>query len=232
MLKIIIMESLEEDKTQTNIYNMIKLITAHPIAINSLDHIHPLGTANDNTTNTNLIEEVEKYLSTTCSYLDLGCAGGQFVVDFHNRNHVAVGLEGSNYSLQNNRSNWVNHYNSLLFTCDITKPFTLLNKENQVQKFDAITAWEVLEHIYMGDLDTLFANINNHLSENGIFFGSIGTHACPWDGVDLHLTQLSEQEWLTDILSTYFEIMPYPFNEKVRKEVYEGVSFNFCCKKK
>jgi hypothetical protein len=54
--------------------------------------------------------------------MDLGCSGGGIILDALLRGHMAIGLEGSDVSLKQQRAEWrviPNH----LFTCDITKPF-------------------------------------------------------------------------------------------------------------
>ena len=73
----------------------------------------------------------------------------------------------------------------------------MLNDE--IYKFDIITAWEVLEHIKQEDLGQLFKNIYNHLSDNGRFIASIAN----WDdidpvtGVNWHVTK-HDYEWWRD----------------------------------
>jgi SAM-dependent methyltransferase len=101
---------------------MISLITNYPIAYDSPDHIFPWGTMRDNSSSSDFIEEMEKHFSKQpIKMMDLGCSGGQLVVDFHNRGHLAVGLEGSDYSVKIQRANWPEWYNKILFTCDLTK---------------------------------------------------------------------------------------------------------------
>ena len=61
-----------------------------------------------------------------------------------------------------------------LHTADITKPFKVVSADESVEdKFDIVTAWEVLEHIEEKDLDILFDNITRHLSDGGYFICSI-----------------------------------------------------------
>jgi len=54
-----------------------------------------------------------------------------------------------------------------LFTCDITKPFEVVQGSQPV-RFDLITAWEVLEHIGPDALDQVFRNISG-ICDRGIF---------------------------------------------------------------
>jgi len=88
------------------------------------------------------------------------------------------------------RANWRTIPDNL-FTCDITKPFKLINtKENAPQKFNVISCWEVLEHIPEKDLLQLIENVKSHLAEGGIFIGSVSKI------VDdpLHVT-IHENDW-------------------------------------
>src|SRR3954466_16367742 len=145
----------------------LRLETKHPVAFESPDHLAPRGTMNDNSTNkkfvTFMAERIDRELPGVIhGSLDLGCSGGQLVRDFRDMGWIAVGLEGSDYSLKHKRANWPELAGKNLFTCDITKPFELLNHEAPL-KFDLITAWEVIEHIGTADLDQLFRNITTRL---------------------------------------------------------------------
>jgi len=72
---------------------MTKIITNKPIAVDSLDHKHPYGVINDNNSAFQYIMEVKNYFKNNkISVLDLGCAGGQIIVDHHNLDDFAVGL--------------------------------------------------------------------------------------------------------------------------------------------
>jgi len=62
---------------------MITLEAAKQVADDSPDHICPVGAIRDNFTSQGLIAEVKDgFDDEQISMLDLGCAGGQFVVDF------------------------------------------------------------------------------------------------------------------------------------------------------
>lgn len=176
---------------------MIKIITNHPIATDSPDHLHPWGTKRDNFTKLEFVNEIKNYFDNKpFNFLDLGCSGGQLVIDFKNinPNNISIGLEGSDYSANIGRANWAKYHNTNLFTCDITKPFSI-EKNGTLVKFDLITAWEVLEHIPPDLLDTLFQNIYNNLSDQGVFAGSINMRSDKPQGVELHLTREKPPFW-------------------------------------
>src|SRR5574343_106652 len=142
----------------------------YKIATESNDNLYPVGAINDNYTNTDLIKKVQNYFNRNIKMLDLGCAGGQFVVDFNNLGYESIGLEGSSSVLNGvGSNNWSKYYEKFLFLCDITKPFFLTSINGNVEKFDFIHCSEVIEHIKEEDLNSLFNNVKNHLNDDGIF---------------------------------------------------------------
>jgi SAM-dependent methyltransferase len=218
--------------------------TDHPVAIDSNDHLHPKGTKDDNHTSLAFIEDIENYFGNKkITFMDLGCAGGQLAVDFANRGHKAIGLEGSNYSAINGRACWAEYYNKNLFTCDIKHPFTVL-EDGEPILFDCISSWEVLEHIKRPDLPQMLQNVANHMKPDGIFCASI-THCQDfWDNgqppytkhydILMHETVEEPGVWYNNILAPYFElIFPYPFRSHVRDELNAGTATTwFMAKKK
>jgi len=181
----------------------ITIETEYPGAFESLDHLYPIGSVNDNFSSMDLISEVSAYfgINNQISVLDLGCAGGKFICDFINQGDVAVGLEGSSTAIEGaGKYNWKKYYNKNLFLCDIGKPFNILN-DSSTLKFDFIHSEEVFEHIPEENIDQLLQNVKNHMKENTIcMFGiSIITsiHTQP-DGteVDLHVTIKPAEWWI------------------------------------
>jgi cyclopropane fatty-acyl-phospholipid synthase-like methyltransferase len=216
---------------------MIKINTEYPIAYDSPDHIQPHGTKQDNHTSLGLIEELKQYLNKqSFSIMDIGCSGGQFIVDCAKDGHTAVGIEGSDYSIIHQRANWPLYHNKNLFTADASKPFevTLLDEP---LKFDVISAFEVIEHIAPNDLNQFFKNIYSHLKRDGIFIGSISDNKVEIiNGHVLHQSVFPQLDWRFKILTdewafkdTDFEVDYYPFNNAVRKD---GDSFLVLIKNK
>src|SRR5439155_7538361 len=146
----------------------------------------------------------ERFLRSKLRFLDLGCAGGGLVWDFVLRGHLAIGLEGSNYSLMNQRAEW-RVIPEHIFTCDITKPFLLSSSESETPiRFDMISAWEVLEHLPEPDLPQYCGNVRQHLSPSGLFVASVATfgHSDPATGAIWHVT-VKPQSWWEDTIRKF-----------------------------
>jgi hypothetical protein len=206
---------------------MIKVKTEFPVALDSPDYLHPWGTLRDNTTSSDFWERIQKIRQGNISYLDLGCAGGGLVVQAHEKyGYDSIGLEGGDFWVNSICSDpwkvddwknptydqWKKYYNNRLFTCDISHPFSILENNFEIEhqkKFDLITAWEVLEHIKEIDLPVVFANVTNHLLDNGVFLGSISTIEDSPEGYQLHQT-IKDYDWWVKILNDYFEVWPWP----------------------
>jgi 2-polyprenyl-3-methyl-5-hydroxy-6-metoxy-1,4-benzoquinol methylase len=175
--------------------NTIELRTGHPVALASNDHTHPWGAKNDNTRSARFCRAIERHFRRNLVALDLGCSGGGLVFDFLVRGHLAIGLEGSDYSLRAQRAEW-RVIGPWLRTCDITKPFELHDtRTGRRQAFDVVTMWEVLEHIREDDLAAVFHNVVAHLREDGLFVGSIALGDDVVDGVSYHPTVRPREWW-------------------------------------
>jgi 2-polyprenyl-3-methyl-5-hydroxy-6-metoxy-1,4-benzoquinol methylase len=188
----------------------ITVKTEHPVAYKSPDHLIPRGTKADNSTNKKFVTHMAKLLTRERpggehGLLDLGCSGGQLVKDFAERGWMAVGLEGSDYSLKHRRANWPALGGKNLFTCDITKPFEV-QTHGRHAKFDLITLWEVLEHIAENDLPQLFRNILEHMEKGGYLIASTTSVPDVQNGVDLHQTKWPNAEWRKMIQGRFPEL--------------------------
>jgi len=169
-----------------------KCVTDYPVAYDSPDHIHPVGTVLDHTRHPRFIRACEDYFAGSgkqLSFLDLGCSAGGMVLDAVLRGHIGVGLEGSDISRLQQRAEWRLLRDSL-FTCDVTRPFALGRGEIETFKFDVISAWEVLEHLTAEGVEGLFANLARHTRPGSIFACSISQvdGGFTEDGTPLHQT--------------------------------------------
>jgi len=175
----------------------MRLITEHPIASESHDHLYPRGTAWDNTHCPAFVEACKR-LFPKPSLLDLGCAGGGLVKDFADAGLYSFGLEGSDYSKVNNRAEWAT-IPDRLFCCDVTKPFCVSLGPNLQTLFKIVTAWELLEHIHEKDLPAFFDNVKRHLESDGIFMASIALFPDSEGDKVWHVT-LRQKEWWIETL--------------------------------
>jgi 2-polyprenyl-3-methyl-5-hydroxy-6-metoxy-1,4-benzoquinol methylase len=177
-----------------------RLETEHPVAIASNDTRFPRGAKNDNSIAPRFNRKLREFLAGTpqLRVLDVGCAGGGFVRTLIDDGHFAVGLEGSDYPLLNQTGEW-STIPMHLFTCDITKPLQLYdNATSEPLVFDAITAWEVMEHIPEEGLSAMLENLERHLAPQGYLFFSIATHM-DWDpttGTIWHVTLKPRHWWI------------------------------------
>ena len=203
----------------------LKIVTHHPIAADSWDHIEPKGAKFDNTKNGSYIRNLIRLLRNegkTPSYLDLGCAGGGFVAQFLFHDCVAAGIDGSDYGLKNQTGEWA-HIPDNLFTADITKPFSFLDENGNHFRFTAISAFDVLEHITKEDLFHLFKNINENLERGGLFIASIANF--PDEGY--HVTLEDEDWWDEFIISQGFArehgLLPQIGRESTYNVIYRKI---------
>jgi 2-polyprenyl-3-methyl-5-hydroxy-6-metoxy-1,4-benzoquinol methylase len=195
-----------------------RLETDHPVAISSNDTKFPRGSKNDNSIALRFNHKLYGFLGKGehLRILDLGCAGGGFVRSLIDDGHFAVGLEGSDYPFLNQVAEW-STISMHLFTCDILKPFRLLDRTtNEPLEFDAITAWEVMEHIPEAELPALFESLDRHLAPGGYLIFSIATFL-DWDprtGCVWHVTVKPRSWWEERFASLGFEIDDHhPFDK-------------------
>jgi 2-polyprenyl-3-methyl-5-hydroxy-6-metoxy-1,4-benzoquinol methylase len=167
------------------------------LATDSDDHRFPWGTRNDNTRSPRFRWKCEQIFGRKIRLLDMGCAGGGLVLDFLMAGHFAVGLEGSDYSMRTQRACW-RLIPKQLMTCDVSRPFRILDANRRPLRFDVISAWEVLEHIREEDLAQLFENVRSHLTPDGLFVASVATSedGNPHTGAVYHVTVKDRAWWL------------------------------------
>lgn len=240
---------------------MIRLETKHSVALTSPDHLCPHGCVRDNFSSLDLISEVTEYFKDKkIVMIDLGCSGGQFVVDFIRQGDIAIGLEGSSHVLEGEgKSNWKKYHNKNLFLCDISENYQLYLNDEPL-KADFIHSEEVFEHISEDKIDNLFKNIKNHLNPDGICAFGISlvpdvqvkdsndnVVEPPYDESDpslkfykLHQSVFPADWWRDKLIENGFQILKvgkndqnhfgYIFNSSVRWD-YSG-SVYICCKVK
>ncbi len=149
-------------------YNSMSVTTLTPIARESADHRHPVGAINDNYANEAFVNKLFKMYPSIQSFLDIGCAGGQLVINLVKKGIIAIGVEGSStVLLGNGRENWMKNFGKSLFFADITKPFAI-QKEGEQYFFDLIHAEEVFEHLSVQEAKDTIANIKRVMTVSSI----------------------------------------------------------------
>jgi 2-polyprenyl-3-methyl-5-hydroxy-6-metoxy-1,4-benzoquinol methylase len=193
----------------------LRLLTEHPIAYRSDDHRFPRGTVFDNSTNERFNCRLYEMLgfAENLRFLDLGCAGGGLVRSYLEDGYQAIGLEGSDHSKRHRSGEWdtIPYH---CFTCDITKEFSVVDRQGQPVVFDAVTAWEVLEHIAEQDVGGLLDRIHRHLRPTRYFVGSIDLlpDGNPLTGAVYHQTLRPAAWWLHQFVLHGFRIVEdHPF---------------------
>jgi SAM-dependent methyltransferase len=206
---------------------MLNVITNKPIAFDSPDHLDPVGSIRDNNSNIHFILEIKKYFNNKkINILDLGCSGGQIVIDHILHGDLGIGLEGSSSVFNGaGKHNWEHYYNKNLFLCDINEPFEL-NENGDKLNFDCIQMWEVLEHIPSIKFEQLFKNIKKHMKPDGIFIGSVAIVPDP----PRHVSLFSKERWAEIFKEHGFQLENYYFNYLPRA-IYQGnEGFGFTAK--
>lgn len=186
-------------------FKKINLITDNPISENSNDHLMPWGTIRDCSINPFFNKKLyDLFKNKFIKILDLGCSGGGFIKNCIDDGHLAVGIEGSNYSQKLKRAHWATLSDLFLFTADITKKFTVELESSDYKKnllFDIVTLWEVIEHINENDLINVCNNIKDHLLPSGLVIMSICPNEETINGVKLHQT-VKEKKWWIDFFAS------------------------------
>jgi len=199
------------------------------VAYESPDHLMPWGTRTDNSRNLRFNHKLYwLFPHDHIALLDLGCSGGGFVKSLLDDGHLAVGLEGSDFSKKRRRAEWAT-IPDFLFTCDVTRNFDVLlqnGSKSERMQFDVVTAWEVMEHIKTADLRKLAENVKKHLKPSGLWIMSVSPNEEVINGVALHQT-VQSREWWIDMFAklglTHVEEFNHYFNTQyVRGPKYEG----------
>ena len=189
--------------------SVITLETEFPGAFDSPDHIAPAGTLVDNRTDEAYVNAIKDYFEEP-KVLDMGCAGGQMIVNFIEEGYTAVGLEGSTHAHNGPGSgNWKKYLNKNLFNVDLAEPFQL-KEDGENMKFNFIHSWDVIEHIHPDDLETWFDNVKNHLTDDGVFCCVLSTipdyEYINGELIIRHQSMFNSAEWVNIFFDNGFEL--------------------------
>ncbi len=170
---------------------MIRFYTDHLHPLYSLDYTVPKGGAHDNNGSDHF---VSFYEGKAINYLDLGCAGAAIVESMFNKGHNSFGVDGSDAQKKQGMNSW-GRIPERLFNADITEPFHFVDEETkETFKFDVITAWDVMEHLYEDKLPGFCNNLKSNLKPDGVFICGIADFADEGYHVTLH-----NKEWWIDM---------------------------------
>lgn len=204
---------------------MISVQTQFPLAFESNDHIYPEGIYYDNWVNFDFVNQILRVFRRPIKVLDIGCAGGNLVLEFAKRGCLAVGIDGSDQCLKPDQNivenrgflpngfyNWQENYNKFLFNCDISKPYQIMENHDPLN-FDLITTWDTLEHIHPDSIDLTLEMVSNHLEEGGLFLGNVALFSSLGRGytpeIEYHQSVFPKDWWIQK-LEKYFYLVKYP----------------------
>lgn len=205
----------------------MKIKTNKQLVTESQDYINPIGNTGDNHASPDLLIEVENYFGRKLDLMDLGCAGGQFVVDANVAGNLAVGVDGVDHVLNNSQTagyhNWSQFYDKYFFLADMGQHFELQDDNDVLHKFDLISAWEVVEHIFPENMDNFLTNVKNHLKEGGLFIGSISGYVHQWHPS----ASLDRDMWTNKFEKNGLTFEHYKFENVLRRDILDGSSILF-----
>lgn len=192
---------------------MIQFYTDHLHPTYSKDYTEPKGAAHDN----NISDDfVGCFNQRNVSYLDLGCAGAAIVEAMLNKGHNAYGIDGSDAQKKQGLNSW-GRIPERLFNADITEPFHFIEEEtNKKFKFDVISAWDVMEHLYEDRLPGFCENIKNNLDPDGFFVCGIAD----FEDEGYHVTLHNKEWWINMFDQNGLKLISDDFFEIARKSSF------------
>jgi cyclopropane fatty-acyl-phospholipid synthase-like methyltransferase len=193
---------------------VIRFYTNHLHPLYSKDYTEPKGGAHDNTYSDCF---VDFFNNKAINYLDLGCAGAALVESMVNRGHNSFGIDGSDAQKKQGLNSW-GRIPERLFNADITEPFHFINEDtNEKFKFDVISAWDVLEHLYEDRLPGFCDNLKNNLKSDGCFVCGIAD----FEDEGYHITTHNKEWWVDMFNCNGLVLVSDTFDEVAR-----NTSFN------
>jgi cyclopropane fatty-acyl-phospholipid synthase-like methyltransferase len=112
----------------------------------------------------------------------------------YNKGHNSFGIDGSDSQKKQGLNSW-GRIPERLFNADITEPFHFIDEDtNDKFKFDVISAWDVMEHLFEDKLPGFFDNLKNNLKSDGYFVCGIAD----FEDEGYHVT-IHNKEWWIDM---------------------------------
>lgn len=192
---------------------MINIVSSAPHPTYSKDYTEPKGGAHDNTLSHDFIN---CFLNQSINYLDLGCAGGALVENMLAKGHNSFGIDGSDSQKVRGVNGW-GKIPDRLFNADITEPFHFMEDETGNQlKFDVISAWDVMEHLYEDRLPGFCENLKNNLKPDGYFVCGIAD----FEDQGYHVTLHDKQWWIDMFDANGLSLVSDDFLEIARRSSF------------
>lgn len=154
----------------------MRIFTDSPVAVDSNDHLKPHGAVHDFSDATEFCSYMKKHWPKKKTLLDLGTGSGTVVKTALAAGMDAYGIEGSDVPRKQGLGGWPELADVRLFNADLRYRFdlTIFDEESSlVQRFDIITAWDVMEHMTEDTIDTVMDNIKRHSTEGTFVMATI-----------------------------------------------------------
>lgn len=136
--------------------------------------------------------------------LDIGCAYGLFL-NIAQKHFTCSGIDISRHAINEARK---------ILPATIKLKTLPIEKVNQLEKFDVITCFDVLEHV--PDIDNALAELKKHLNKNAILVLSVPVYDGPLgplvhilDKDDTHIHKQTRTFWLHLLQKQGFTIITY-----------------------
>ncbi len=150
---------------------------------------------------------LDRYLSKSSNVIDFGCGLGAFLRSC-DETYNLIGIDPNSEAIKSNRLSLSNNIDLYTGSYESLVNIKLKNE----QQVDAITAWDVLEHV--PDLDMCLNTIHSKLSENGYLIivvptydGILGPIVSLLDKDPTHVWKRGYDFWLKKLESKSFRII-------------------------
>lgn len=192
---------------------MLKIITKHPIALDSADHTDPHGALDQRgNEGVEFFYELSRKYPEVKSVLDLGTGTGAFVANGIADDFEAYGIEGSD--CVDSSLPWVYYKDTRLFHADLRHRFVLGEQRERwidepygpteyrtyPKQFDLITAWDVMEHLDENTIEVSLENFVRHTRKGSYVMATI-----VFDNTDneKYHTLCKPRCWWTSLFASY-----------------------------
>lgn len=180
----------------------IFLKTDFPVAVDSPDHWDIHGGSCHYTDGEPFGKYLLQYWPEKKTLIDLGTASGSIPMTMRKVGLLSVGLEGSDAAKKRKIHAW-ELMPDIVRTCDISRPFEIVDINNKPVKFDYVISYATIEHIQTDRLKVLWQNIRNMMNADtiGIFNIDLGVNKYHLSG------GWTPKMWQDELEANNFEVM-------------------------